>query len=145
MLRIIRIFFISMGVAFTILLCGLAYVVIVDPFHIRPIIALFMHTSPATIASPVQHTDMEVSTSTVATTSPSRPAGSGTKTTASGPTAAQREALKSVGINPTSFANGVTPEQMVCFVNTLGAARVAEIKSGAVPTATEFMSVRGCL
>ncbi len=56
-------------------------------------------------------------------------------------TEAQAQALDSVGIS----ASAISEEQEACFVRVLGQTRVDEVKAGAIPTAAEFFSARGCL
>jgi hypothetical protein len=58
--------------------------------------------------------------------------------------AQQAEALESVGIAPSAALNFTSAEQ-ACFEATLGAARVAEIKAGAVPTMAEFAVASACV
>lgn len=147
MFRIIRVFFIGMGMTFTIILCALAYVVIADPFHIRPLIALFVHTAPIS-SPPVTTVSVDASTteSTImATTTELKIKSKTAPAETAGGTADQRAALKSVGIDPDTAIKNFTPVQIECFVKILGESRVVEIKAGAVPSAAEFMSVRGCL
>jgi hypothetical protein len=141
MIRIIRLFFMGMGVLFVLLLGGLGYIVVADPFHIRPLLTLLLEPAndagaeTVTTDTPASEPTMEASSTAVTPgTSP-----------ASEPTSAQREALESVGINPESVISNITPAQLACFVSILGSARVAEIKAGAVPTSAEFFSVRSCL
>lgn len=141
MVRIIRLFFMGMGVTFTLLLCGLGYVVVADPFHVRPLFSLFLPSSKGVLTEPMT-TDTSASAPTIAASST---AAAPAATPSSGPTTAQRDAMQAVGINPRSAISNITPTQMACFVNILGSARVAEIKAGAVPTSAEFFSVRSCL
>ena len=122
-----------MGVLFLLQLIALAYLFVVDPYNLKPI--LF----PA---------DRAVSTTPANNVSESGDEGASNNeesaTEASGMTAAQAEALNSVGLDA-SAAQSFTPEQIACFESLLGAPRVAEIKAGAVPTMAEFYTVRGCL
>lgn len=57
------------------------------------------------------------------------------------PSVAQTEAAASMGVSIPTF----TQEQISCFESILGAARVAEIKNGAVPTPLEFYKAQSCL
>ena len=59
--------------------------------------------------------------------------------------AAQVEALVSLGIDPSAVPTTISAEQETCFVNQLGIDRVQEIKAGAVPSAWEFMQAESCL
>jgi len=144
MFRIVRIFFVSMGITFTLLLCGVAYLFIADPFHIRSIITLLLSSSPAVHAVfPTEAPASARPTTVVASTTV--PVATTSTVTAVGPTSAQREALQAVGIDPQTVVSKITPTQLACFMSVLGAARVAEIKGGAVPSAAEFIRVRSCL
>ena len=131
----------GMGVIFTVLLCGLGYIVVADPFHVRPLLTLLLQPAKSAATETVT-TDTPVSEPT---TGASSTAASPVATPVREPTSAQREALQSVGINPDSAISNITPTQMACFVGILGSVRVAEIKAGAVPTSAEFFSVRSCL
>ena len=57
------------------------------------------------------------------------------------PSAAQVEAAAALGVDIPTF----TTKQINCFEQYFGEARVAEIKNGAVPTATELYQGRSCL
>lgn len=59
--------------------------------------------------------------------------------------AAQVEALVSLGVDPESVPDSISAEQETCFVATLGEERVAEIKGGAVPGGLEFMRAQSCI
>ena len=58
--------------------------------------------------------------------------------------AAQKQAFLNFGISSSSIPANFSPTQETCFVTALGAPRVAQIKSGAVPTLTEFAKAKGC-
>jgi hypothetical protein len=119
MLRIIRIFFIGMGIVFTLVLGGLAYIVIADPFHIRPIITLLMQQSaPAPTSEPVSTEPSQPAGLDIVATPTERgiqPVPTPVDTAASGPTPAQRAALESVGINPSTVLEGITDTQLECM------------------------------
>lgn len=57
----------------------------------------------------------------------------------------QETALEIFGIDPASLPTEITSEQEACFIESIGAARVEEIKAGDTPTATEIFRGRGCL
>ena len=126
MLRIIRHFFVTLGVIFFILIiAGISFIVI-DPWHIRPL--LWPKTTTVT------------------------PTSTGTTPTSSTAPAAinflnesQRAALQKFGIDPASLPTTITASQEACFVGVLGQARVDEIKAGAVPSALEFLRASACL
>ncbi len=119
-------FFVTLGVIFFILLIGIAYFVIADPFHLKP---LFFGSSQSTTTTTATTTRLQATTS---------PQGSGL-------TEAQKKALETIGINPSALPSSIAPAQEACFVSILGTTRVAEIKKGAVPTVSEMFSARGCL
>ena len=54
-------------------------------------------------------------------------------------------ALVSLGVSPDDVPARISAEQEVCLVSELGEARVAEIKSGVIPSALEFMRVESCV
>jgi ketosteroid isomerase-like protein len=58
---------------------------------------------------------------------------------------AQEGALKAIGIDPKSIPTSITPAQEQCFIEKLGAARVEEMKNGAVPTAGDVFNAGFCL
>ncbi len=128
MKKILLWFFVSLGVLFFIILLGVAYLVVFDPLNLKPI--LFPPTSAP--VSPLQRDD--------GTATPATP------TTKKLPiTETQKKVLETVGINPDTLPSSFTPAQEACFVEKLGAARVAQIKGGAAPTPTEIYTARVCL
>lgn len=138
-----------MGGLFVLEMIVLLYLVLVDPFHVRPLVQFLWQQHSAT---PAMTTEVKTPPAETVATDSSRETASPQKATVpppatptTGMTAAQRTALQSAGIDPATFANGVTPAQLNCFIGVLGASRVAEIKAGAVPTASEFFSIRSCL
>ena len=58
---------------------------------------------------------------------------------------AQRQSLISAGVDPSQVPANVTSTQEACFADVLGDVRVAEIKSGAVPSSIEFLKAKSCL
>lgn len=57
----------------------------------------------------------------------------------------QESALRAFGIDPASLPSEITPEQEACFESKLGEERVAEIKAGDSPTATDYFKAKDCL
>ncbi len=134
-----------LGGLFILELLGIVYLVIADPFHVRPLMQVLWQsekTQSAPIPTSVD-TPSSAPTSVKTGTAPAAvsPAVSATPVSAPAMTAAQTKALQSVGIDP----NTITPAQLSCFTSILGVTRVAEIKAGAMPTSGEFFSVRSCL
>lgn len=132
MKKFFTVLFVAMGVLFLIQLIALAYLFVVDPYNLKPI--LF----------PADTTASTAPTNSTADTGSEGESAEGEASDSSGMTAAQAEALNSVGLDA-SAAQSFTPEQITCFEALLGAPRVAEIKAGAVPTMAEFYTVRGCM
>lgn len=140
-----------LGVLFFIQVIGLGYLIIADPFHVRPLVLMMwqassVHTNGTVGAletsgtAPLPAGDSSGGESSVVTT----PETSASITPAAAINADQAKALQSVGLSADAIAN-ITPAQEACFVSILGATRVNEVKAGAVPTASEFFSVRSCL
>ena len=133
-------FFAVLGFIFFWIIIGVIYFVVADPFNLRPLIQmLWQETSPASV--PSDRTDSSISPTKESETTTATEAA---VTPPAGPNAAQIKALDAVGIDP-GAAVSITPNQEVCFVGILGQGRVNDIKAGAVPTASEFFAVRGCL
>lgn len=133
-------FFAVLGFIFFWIIVGVIYFIVADPFNLRPVIKMLWQETSSEAAS-----IEDISASTNET----EPVGNtvsadGTATKTGGPTAEQSAALKSVGLGANAAAS-VTPEQEACFVKILGQARVDAVKAGAIPSASEFFSVRGCM
>jgi hypothetical protein len=153
-IKILVRFFAVLGVIFFFILLGLGYVIVADPFHLRPLVSLLLAPPPSSggaVVSPparegylpstpvdpedVQGTDDVTSISDSVT--PPMPASPNSVPV----TSAQAEALESVGLT----AAAISPEQEACFVSILGQARVDEVKAGTIPSAAEFVRASGCL
>lgn len=150
-MKLIRRLFMVLGVLFFIQLIGIGYVVIADPFNLRPLALMVWQASrvaaPAASTPVGSESDTAASDSAVSSATQSgttAPSAQATASEATGINADQAKALQSVGLDASALA-AITPAQEACFVGILGATRVAEIKAGAVPTASEFFSVRNCL
>jgi hypothetical protein len=57
----------------------------------------------------------------------------------------QEKTLEKFGIDPADVPSEISTEQEQCFVDAIGAERVAEIKAGDSPTATEFFKSKNCI
>ncbi len=126
-LFVVIIVFLLIGIGLYFVLAGKGDV----PVMVTPPVGT---TAPAVITPPA-------ATTTTTTTST-------TTTTIRTPfilTADQKKALLTYGISSSSIPATVSATQEACFVTTLGAPRVAEIKAGAVPTAIEFAKAKGCI
>lgn len=132
--------FVTLGVIFLILLLIGTYFFITDPYNLKPLI----------FGSGPTKTQTSNNSNTGNTTQNTAQTGdSSTSTvTASGGfelSSAQRQALISLGIDPSAVPSSISREQEVCFVSVLGEARVGEIKAGAVPNAIEFYKAKACV
>ncbi len=57
---------------------------------------------------------------------------------------AQKNALISLGIDPARAPSSISPAQQDCFIANLGEEKFASFKNGAVPSALDYMKVKGC-
>lgn len=133
-------FFAVLGFIFFWIIVAVIYFIVTDPFNLLPIVKMLWQEN----SSEVIRVD---DTSTTVDQPASSEHTDSVETTAvnnGGPTAEQSAALKSVGLGAGAVAT-VTPEQEACFVKILGQARVDSVKAGAIPSASEFFSVRGCI
>jgi len=144
-------FFAVLGFIFFWIIVGAIYFVVADPFNLRPLVNMLWQASESkTNPAPAQRVPAEPAAPL--TTEPTDETGSQsvnqtplqTATQSPGLNADQAAALDSVGLDANA-ASSITPEQEVCFVQILGQARVDAVKAGAVPSASEFFSVRGCI
>ncbi len=119
-----------MGVLFLIQLCVALYFFVADPYNLKPLI--FGETSPKTLENTPSTESVHTGTGTPPTTGFTL-------------SAAQKSALTSLGIDPTTVPSTISAAQEVCFVETLGSARVSEIKAGAVPNAIELLKAKPCI
>lgn len=122
MKKFFTIFFVVLGVIFLILLLVGAYLFVFDPLHLR--------------------TPSDAQTTTPVTTATGK-AAPVDKNPILSPT--QEKTLETFGIDPATVPSSITPEQEACFTKILGATRVAEIKAGDSPTATEFFKAKSCI
>jgi len=138
MVKIIRTFFVALGVIFFILLVIVIYFFIKDPYNLRPILMpvisemIFPNSSSSDDLKTISNNTPEYTTSLKVNGSSSL-------------TSDQANALKAIGVDPNSLPTTITPEQEECFVKIFGQIRVNEIKAGDTPTATEFIKGTSCL
>jgi hypothetical protein len=120
MKKFFTIFFVTLGVIFSIIILIVIYLFIADPFKIKPL----LFGSKATTSQKATSTQ-----------------------TPSGLSDSQKKALEAVGVNPATLPSpsSITPAQEACFTSKLGATRVAEIKAGASPTAVEIFTAKACI
>lgn len=122
MKKFLTIFFVTLGVIFSVLILTGVYLFVFDPFNIKPLFSLI--SSPRTATTAEQSTEI--------------PKGEMVSP-------AQKEALQKIGIDPATLPTSITPTQAECFTKILGEKRVSEIKAGGVPTPTELLSAKSCL
>lgn len=134
-LKILNIFFVTLGILFFILILIGVYLFTVDPFGIKPLLGN-LGISPSTV---VDMMTGKQTTPTTATTS--------TKTTTKNPliTPEQEKTLQSMGIDTTKLPTEVTPALEECFTQKLGVQRADEIKKGSTITPMDILKAGSCL
>lgn len=115
MKKIINIFFVTLGVSFLVLILITAYFYFVNSTNLAPAI---LNAGSDNGESVDKHPTLSES---------------------------QEKALSTFGIDPSELPSEITPEQEACFEEKLGAERVAEIKAGNAPTATDYFKAKGCI
>lgn len=123
MKKFLQIFFITMGVIFTLLIAVGVYLYVADPYGIKPLIKILTGGSaPAT-------------------------SGMGNSTADKNPllTPSQEKTLQAIGIDPAALPSTITPAMEKCFYEKLGTTRANEIKNGSEPTASDYFIARACL
>jgi len=121
--------FVGLGVIFIVFIVAGILFVVADPYNLKPLIF-------GTSYVPSQNSnskDNNSSTSTSATDGSFQLSD------------AQKQALVSFGVDPSSVPNTISAEQENCFVSVLGEARVAQIRDGAVPSGIEFFKAKACI
>jgi len=123
-LKIIKGFFMFLGVIFFIILLFVAYLWFFDPLNIKPV--LFSSSTGQTIVidSDDRRPDFDA-----------HPLLDNT----------QEKMLESVGINPSSLPAEITPEMEACFAEALGGKRVTEIKNGDPVSIQDVIKAKDCL
>ena len=134
--------FVTLGVIFFTLIIIGVYFFVTDPYNLKPLI---FGTGAVTI--PSQTAPKDTSASAPESEAKSATAAAPDNTTLGGfqLSAAQKQALVSLGIDPAAVPSTINSEQETCFVAVLGASRVGEIKAGAVPNALEFAKAKSCI
>lgn len=130
--------FVGLGVVFLILILIGVCLFVVDPYNIKPLI---FGSDPVSTTPKSARVTPSSSTTTTEDASLSTPQTSGGFILSE----AQKQALVSFGIDPASVPTTISSEQEVCFTGVLGGSRVAEIKTGAVPSALEFFKAKSCI
>lgn len=141
MKNVITQIFVTLGVIFLVLLLIGIYLIVADPYGLKPLIfGGDTLTQSQSIPEANTTNDVTVSTSTEMGTATGAGTANGFELSN-----AQIEALVSLGIDPEAVPESISPAQEACFVDVLGEDQVAEIKDGAVPSALEFMKARSCI
>ena len=117
MKKFLNIFFVVLGVIFFVIILIGVYFYIADPLNLKPIIFGSEVSEPAGDDID-KHPLLNES---------------------------QEKTLEAFGIDPANIPSEITPEQEACFEEKLGEDRVAEIKAGDSPTATEYFKARDCI
>jgi len=122
-LKIIKGFFIFLGVIFFIILLFVAYLWFFDPLNIKPIL----------FSSDINQ-EVIVDNNNISN-SDAHPLLDD----------AQEKMVESLGINPSSLPTEITPEMEACFIDKLGAKRVSEIVNGDPISMTDSIKASSCL
>ena len=128
MKKFLNVFFVTLGVIFSIIILFVIYLFIFDPLNLKPLI---FGTSSTSQTETVKSTD-EKSNNTEGSVNFSF-------------SDAQKKTLQSFGIDPASLPTTITVTQQNCLEGKFGTARFAEIKAGASPNAIEFYNAKSCL
>lgn len=126
MKKFFTILFVTLGVIFTVQMIVIAYLFIVDPFNLKPL--LFGTGSSFTMPQ-----------------GDSSGANNSTSTNKIFLSDTQRKMLASYGIDPASIPTSISDQQEACFKTKLGATRFAQIIAGDTPTAVEMFSAKACI
>jgi len=134
MKKFFNIFFVTLGVIFSIVILFVIYLFIFDPLNLKPLI--FGTDS-------INKTDSTSQTETVKNTDEKTSNTEGKVNFSF--SEAQKKTLQSFGIDPASLPTTITVTQQNCLEGKFGTARFAEIKAGASPNAIEFYNAKSCL
>jgi hypothetical protein len=136
-IRLIKAFFITLGVIFFGLIILASYFWMADPLELKPLFYSTDTGSKAT-STPMDLANQSGDSSDIATTTNNQNQSPVLNN-------AQAEALERVGIDSSALPSDITDEQMSCFNEQLGEERVDEIIAGAVPTPLELIKASSCL
>lgn len=132
-LKILNRFFVVLGIIFFIIILGMAYLFVADPFNLKPLFSSF-NITPSTVIDVAG-----LINNTQNTTSPT----SDTKTN-SLISAQQEQILKAIGVNPDTLPTEITPALEKCLLEKVGAQRAEEIAKGADITTMDFLKASAC-
>ena len=134
MKKFLNIFFVTLGVIFSIIILFVIYLFIFDPLNLKPLI--FGTGS-------INKTDSTSQTETVKKADEKSNNTEGNVEFSFSD--AQKKTLQSFGIDPASLPTTITITQQTCLEGKFGTVRFAEIKAGASPNAVEFFNAKSCL
>lgn len=132
MKKFLKIFFITLGVIFFVLILAGIYLYTADPFQIKPLIKSFTEQG-----MPVKPGQVPINQQTNV-----NKAVVGGKLNL---TASQEQVLKKIGVDPASLPSTITPAMEQCFYEKLGTKRTDEIMAGSQPTAADVFIARSCV
>jgi hypothetical protein len=138
MKQIINNIFVGLGVIFLVLIIAGLWFFISDPYNLKPMIFGTPYVPSNSSNPPIKKDNTNSETAT--TSSESATASVGFQLSD-----AQKQALVSFGIDPSTVPSSIDAKQEACFVSVLGQARVSEIKDGAVPSGVEFFKAKSCI
>jgi len=131
MKKFLNVFFVTLGVIFSIIILFVIYLFIFDPLNLKPLI-FGSNTTTNTVK-------------TEAAKSSEQNQNNSSENVSFSFSDAQKKTLQSFGIDPTTLPTTITATQQTCLEGKLGTARFAEIKAGASPNAIEFYNAKSCL
>ena len=126
LLKILRVFFVILGVIFFLMIVAGLYLYQSDFYGIKSIVSYEkedLSTSENNNANNLNESEDK------------NPALS----------AEQEAQLEGIGIDPAQVPSEISPEMEDCFIQKLGEERVREIEAGASPTTLELIKAEPCL
>lgn len=119
-LKIIRTFFVILGVIFFLIIIAGVYLYQTDVYGIKTLLNYESSSIEVNDNNNEQNTNPALNTE-------------------------QEEQLRDLGIDPAALPTEVSPEMQECFVDKLGEERVREIEEGDSPTPFEVIKTEPCL
>lgn len=127
-LKILNIFFTTLGVLFFIIIIGASYLWITDPFNLRSLI-------PAEL-SPIETIKIITGNTSVKIDNIDK-----------NPLLSEEQEaqLESLGVDPANLPTTITPAMEECFIDKLGQSRANELINGATPNTSDFLRANSCI
>lgn len=125
--KILKIVFIVLGVIFLLLLLGIGYLWIADPFNLKALTGESI--SPTAVIKALNNDNIEIDNID------KNPLLS----------EIQEAQLESIGVDPASLPTTITAEMQACFIEKLGSQRANEIIQGSAPTTMDFLKANDCI